>query len=55
MGHPFRDVAIVGVFNTKQARVLEGYDSQTIALEAALGAVVTVLVRCAAGAILVMA
>ena len=39
MGHPFRDVAIVGVFNTKQARVLEGYDSQTIALEAALGAV----------------
>ena len=39
MGHPFRDVAIVGVFNTKQARVLEGHDTQSIALEAALGAI----------------
>ena len=39
MGHPFRDVAIVGVHNTKQARVLEGHDSQSIALEAALGAI----------------
>ena len=37
--HPFHDVAIVGVFNTKQGRVLEGYDSRTITLEAGLGAV----------------
>ncbi|MEX1217481.1 MAG: thiolase family protein [Acidimicrobiales bacterium] len=36
---PFHDVAIVGVFNTKQARVLEEHDSQSIALEAALGAI----------------
>jgi len=39
VGDPFRDVAIVGVFNTKQARVLEGHDTQSIALEAALGAI----------------
>ncbi|HEX2381065.1 MAG TPA: thiolase family protein [Acidimicrobiales bacterium] len=38
MPHPFRDVAIVGVFNTEQARQLEGHDSQSIALEGALGA-----------------
>ncbi len=38
-GHPFRDVAVVGVHNTAQARVLEGHDSRTITLEAALGAV----------------
>jgi acetyl-CoA acetyltransferase len=37
--HPFHDVAIVGVHNTKQARVLEGYDSRTITMEAGLGAV----------------
>lgn len=37
--HPFHDVAIVGVHNTKQARVLEGYDSRLITLEAALGAI----------------
>ena len=37
--HPFHDVAIVGVFNTVQARVLEGHDSRTITMEAALGAV----------------
>jgi acetyl-CoA acetyltransferase len=37
--HPFHDVAIVGVHNTKQARVLEGYDSRTITLEAGFGAV----------------
>ena len=36
--HPFHDVAIVGVHNTKQARVLEGYDSQTITWEAGMGA-----------------
>ncbi|HEX4162744.1 MAG TPA: thiolase family protein [Acidimicrobiales bacterium] len=39
MTHPFRDVAIVGVFNTRQARRLPGYDSSSIALEAALGAI----------------
>jgi acetyl-CoA acetyltransferase len=38
-GHPFHDVAIVGVHNTKQARVLEGHDSRTITLEAGFGAV----------------
>jgi len=37
--HPFHDVAIVGVFNTRQARRLDGHDSASIALEAALGAV----------------
>ena len=36
--HPFHDVAIVGVHNTAQARVLEGHDTRTIAMEAALGA-----------------
>ena len=39
MSHPFRDVAIVGVHNTAQARRLPGqHDSTSIALEAALGA-----------------
>ena len=38
MSHPFRDVAVVGVFNTPQARRLPGHDSSSIALEAALGA-----------------
>jgi acetyl-CoA acetyltransferase len=38
MTHPFRDVAVVGVFNTPQARRLPGHDSSSIALEAALGA-----------------
>jgi acetyl-CoA acetyltransferase len=37
--HPFHDVAIVGVHNTKQARVLEGHDSRTITLEAGFGAI----------------
>ncbi len=37
--HPFHDVAIVGVHNTRQARVLEGYDDRSIAFEAAIGAV----------------
>ena len=36
--HPYRDVAIVGVHNTVQARLLEGYDSESIATEGALGA-----------------
>jgi len=39
VGHPFRDVAIVGVHNTRQARVIEGHDSQSIAMEASLGAI----------------
>jgi acetyl-CoA acetyltransferase len=38
VGHPFRDVAIVGVCNTEQARSLPGHDSQSIATEGALGA-----------------
>jgi acetyl-CoA acetyltransferase len=38
MSHPFRDVAIVGVHNTEQARELPGHDSESIALEASLGA-----------------
>ena len=36
--HPYRDVAIVGVYNTAQARRLEGHDSESIATEGALGA-----------------
>jgi hypothetical protein len=28
--HPYHDVAITGVFNTEQARVLEGEDSMSI-------------------------
>ena len=39
MTHPFRDVAIVGIHNTRQARELPDHDSRTIALEAALGAI----------------
>ena len=38
MSHPFRNVAIVGVHNTPQARRLPGHDSSSIALRAALGA-----------------
>ena len=38
MPHPFRDVAIVGVHNTVQARNLPDHDSASIALEGALGA-----------------
>lgn len=38
-GHPFRDVVIAGVFNARQARVLEGETSFTITVEAALGAI----------------
>jgi acetyl-CoA acetyltransferase len=38
VSHPFRDVAIVGVHNTQQARTLPDHDSESIALEAALGA-----------------
>jgi len=36
--HPLRDVAIVGVHNTPQARQLEGHDSYSIAVEGAMGA-----------------
>lgn len=38
MPHPYRDVAIVGVHNTVQARQLPGHDSESIAVEASLGA-----------------
>ena len=38
MTHPFRNVAIAGVYNTQQARTLDGHDSQSIAVEGALGA-----------------
>ena len=37
--HPFHDVAVVGIHNTRQARVLEGYDDRSISMEAALGAI----------------
>jgi acetyl-CoA acetyltransferase len=36
--HPFGQVAIVGVYNTAQARRLPGHDSTSIALAGALGA-----------------
>jgi acetyl-CoA acetyltransferase len=36
--HPYRNVAIVGVHNTAQARYLEGHDSESIAMEGAFGA-----------------
>jgi acetyl-CoA acetyltransferase len=36
--HPFRDVAIVGIHNTVQARSLPEHDSLSIAIEGALGA-----------------
>jgi acetyl-CoA acetyltransferase len=35
--HPFSNVAIAAVHNTRQGRVLEGHDSFTISLEAARG------------------
>jgi acetyl-CoA acetyltransferase len=37
MPNPYADVAIVGVHNTRQARVIEGHDSVSIALEAVRG------------------
>ena len=36
--HPFHDVVVAGVFNARQARVLEGETSLSISIEAALGA-----------------
>src|SRR5690606_39528432 len=36
MAHPFRDVAIVGIANTEQARELPGHDSESITLDASL-------------------
>jgi acetyl-CoA acetyltransferase len=36
--HPYRDVAIVGVHNTPQARELPGHDSSSIALDGVKGA-----------------
>jgi acetyl-CoA acetyltransferase len=38
MPHPFRNVAIAGVYNTRQARTLEGEDSLSLAVEGGLGA-----------------
>lgn len=35
--HPFRDVAIAAVHNTRQARFLEGHTSSTVQIEAAIG------------------
>jgi acetyl-CoA acetyltransferase len=37
-GHPYHDVAITGIFNTEQARVLEGEDSMSISFKGAMGA-----------------
>jgi acetyl-CoA acetyltransferase len=37
--NPLHGVAIVGVHNTRQARKLDGHDSRTISMEAALGAI----------------
>jgi len=37
-GHPYRDVAIAGAYNTLQGRRLEGHDSESIATLGALGA-----------------
>ena len=36
--HPFHEVVISGVYNTQQARMLEGHDSRSITFDAALGA-----------------
>ena len=38
MAHPFRDVAIVGVHNTVQARQLPDHDTESITLAGAIGA-----------------
>jgi acetyl-CoA acetyltransferase len=38
VSHPYRDVAIVGVHNTRQARRLPGHDSSSIALDGVRGA-----------------
>jgi acetyl-CoA acetyltransferase len=38
VSHPYRDVAIVGVHNTPQARALPGHDSYSIAVEGIAGA-----------------
>ncbi|WP_067904644.1 thiolase family protein [Nocardia vaccinii] len=38
MSHPFRDVAVVGAFNTRQARRLDGVDGPAIEFEAVVGA-----------------
>jgi acetyl-CoA acetyltransferase len=37
--HPFHDVAIVGIHNTRQGRMLEDTDSRMITMDAALGAI----------------
>jgi acetyl-CoA acetyltransferase len=45
MPHPYRDVVIAGVYNTAQARDLEGHDSESITFEAAIGALADAGVR----------
>jgi indoleamine 2,3-dioxygenase len=37
VGHPYRDVVIAAVHNTEQAKRLDGHDSLSITLDAALG------------------
>lgn len=39
MGHPYRDVVIAAVHNTEQAKRLDGHDSLSITLDAALGVI----------------
>jgi acetyl-CoA acetyltransferase len=39
MRHPYRDVSIVGAFNSRQCKALPGQDSLSITIEAALGAI----------------
>jgi acetyl-CoA acetyltransferase len=38
MPHPYKEVAIVGIYNTTQSRSLAGHDSESIAMEGAFGA-----------------
>ncbi|HXY93460.1 MAG TPA: thiolase family protein [Acidimicrobiia bacterium] len=38
VSHPYHDVAIVGAYNTEQARVLSGYDSRSLTFAAGMGA-----------------
>jgi acetyl-CoA acetyltransferase len=37
--HPYQDVALVGAHNTRQARTLDGHDSLSITIDAAVGAI----------------
>jgi hypothetical protein len=44
MSHPYRDAAIVGIYNSRQARTLDT-DSRTLALDVAEGALADASVR----------